>query len=181
MSSDSELWWGFSDEHAWIVLDRADPRNVPGSPIVYFFRSSDSTELEIPRTEWDSPKMRSARNYIASITNADLRSLAEVQLERFIKEYDRIRQRRLEQIEKDVEDARQAALEERNRVIREKHKRHLSKLGISGRATTRSRWVRYTLCWNCQTHINSDANLGCTACNGVICHQCGSCLCGWQR
>ncbi len=181
MNTDSEYWWGFSDEHGWIVLDRADPRNVPGSSSVHFYRSSDGWEIALPRNEWDSPKIRGARNYLGSIANNELRSMAERQLARCREEYQRIQQGRLVRIQRDLDEQEQTVLKERNRVVRDKHKRHLVNLGLSGHATTRlSGWIRHTHCWNCKTPISSDVNLGCTVCSGIICHSCGACLCGYE-
>ncbi len=179
MSAERTEWWGFSQEHGWIVHDREDPRNVSGSLIIHFFRCSDSAEIVIPRDEWEPPEIRGFKRYLASIANEALRSLAERQLLKCQGDYQQTKGARLEGIRRDLEDQKRAEKDERNRRISAKHEQYLRTAGLPahGRATF-VRFVRNTVCWKCKTPINSIDDLACTNCRGIICHSCGACFCG---
>ena len=130
MSAEHAEWWGFSQEHEWVVLDRADPRNIPGAPVVHFLRCSDSAEIAIPRDEWERPRTTSAMRYLESIVNVELRALAERQLQRFQKQYEATKSARLEKICRDLHEQQKVLKKARDDRIAETHRSYLVKSGL---------------------------------------------------
>jgi hypothetical protein len=179
MSAEQSEWWGYSQEHSWVVLDRDDPRNRPAAPIVHFLRCSDSAEIAMPRDEWEPPTTISAANYLASIQNDELRSLAERQLQLCRKQYDSQKAKRLQRIRLELREHQKTVKETRDTTICSRHQKYLEGAGLPAKRAIRLlRFIRHTGCWSCKTPINSADDLGCDGCKGIICHHCGACLCG---
>ena len=117
-------WWGYSEEHGWVVLDRSLTRNAPGLlEDLMFFRCKDATTFLENRKHWNPPAYRFGPKYITELPQeASAAAAAEVascqarwpefqaQMQRELKEVaDRIEAARLEEVKKAKEIAREAA------------------------------------------------------------------------
>lgn len=65
-------WWGFSNQHGWVVLDRSIPSNAPGlRDDLLFFRFKDSTTFVEKREKWNPPLYHFAPNHIRDLGPAE--------------------------------------------------------------------------------------------------------------
>jgi hypothetical protein len=96
----SMQWWGYSDKHGWVVLDRSVPINGPGKgKNLLFFRCRDSLPYTEERKNWNPPQYRFAPNYLRELEPIKL-ELAKKQLEEF--------QARWPEFEKQIQQAHAA-------------------------------------------------------------------------
>jgi hypothetical protein len=66
------VWWGYSKEHGWVVLDRSVPSNVPGRKSdLLFLRCRDATVFVEKRERWTPPAYHYAPNHIRKALDAD--------------------------------------------------------------------------------------------------------------
>ncbi len=64
-------WWGYSNEHGWVVLDRSIPSNAPGlGETLLFLRCRDATTYIEKRKRWLPPAYRYAPNYLRDLPPA---------------------------------------------------------------------------------------------------------------
>ena len=87
--SESE-WWGYSAEHAWVLVSWREEKNRPGfeSPRrVYLIRLRDWKEISIPRIEWSPPRYVSATEWIASLATPTLQDSASRTLHGYQKRF----------------------------------------------------------------------------------------------
>ncbi len=69
-------WWGFSQDHGWVVLDWNDHRNRPGFETprrLYLIRCRDWAEAPIRWSDWSPPAYTSVEDQIAAQAGADRR------------------------------------------------------------------------------------------------------------
>lgn len=124
-------WWGYSEEHGWVVLDRSLTRNAPGLlEDLMFFRCRDATTFLENRKHWNPPAYRYAPKYVtelsqeaAAVAAAEFAAYQarwpefQAQMQRELKEVaDRIEAARLEEVKKAKEVAREAAKARRKAV-----------------------------------------------------------------
>lgn len=65
-----DIWWGFSKEHGWVILDRSIAPNRPGVlEDLLFFKCSDGTLFSEARNRWDEPFYIYAPRYIELFNN----------------------------------------------------------------------------------------------------------------
>lgn len=68
---DPQQWWGYSNEHGWVILDRGVPTNAPGLKAeLLFLRCRDATVVSATRESWKPPLYRYAPNYIRDLPPA---------------------------------------------------------------------------------------------------------------
>jgi hypothetical protein len=187
-TNDRELWWGFSSEHGWVVLDHDDPRNDPEETTVYLRRCSDWEILEVNRTDWDAPEYYSSMSHLESFPTTIAREIAERELRALMEQVARKRVRwrheyeRVREAEKDRQ--REIKLARRRELSVERNNAYRLEKGLL-RGTVvdppyRSR--RSTDCWRCKARISSPPDFRCKDCKGwIICHKCGACGCGFER
>ena len=117
-------WWGYSQEHGWVVLDRTVPSNAPAlEGDLLFLRCRDGTMVSEKRKRWVPPHYRFAPNYILDLppTDADAATVELASLrarwpefERAIQSVREVREERVEAARPEEERARkQAAAETR--------------------------------------------------------------------
>ena len=67
-TSDTQ-WWGYSEEHGWVILDRRIPCNAPGLKVdLLFLRCQDKTMFSVSRERWNPPYYRFAPNHIRELS-----------------------------------------------------------------------------------------------------------------
>ena len=118
-------WWGYNNEHGWVVLDRNNPPNRPGiKGDLHFLRCRDWKPFEAKRESWNPPLYRYAPNYIAELgPAASAESAAELAL--FKADFPAVQRellREVEEAEAKVEAARIAEEKEQKKLVREKKK-----------------------------------------------------------
>lgn len=95
-----QLWWGWTKEHGWVVLDRQDARN-DSSDFRYPVRCDDWTELTVSRGEYGSSKYAWFKQVIQALPNEQAQLSALRQLQKLRAEFEVVRERlksaRLEQ------------------------------------------------------------------------------------
>jgi len=118
-------WWGYSNEHGWVVLDRRIPCNVPGLKIdLLFLRCRDAKTLGVKREHWTPPAYRFAPNYIRALAPAEAEA-ATAELEGFKvqwPEFEREIQREWRESEERAEAARSAEETAAKQAAAEKRK-----------------------------------------------------------
>jgi hypothetical protein len=123
-------WWGYHNEHGWVVLDRSMAENASGLiETALFFRFRDSTTFTDTRKNWHPPLYMFAPNYLKSLPPAEA-AKAAAELET-VKSLWPEQQRQLRQTKLDAEaqaEAARVALElQKKKAVREKKKQ----LGLS--------------------------------------------------
>jgi len=113
-------WWGYSNVHGWVVLDRTIPANKSGLIADFLFcRCSDSVTFIDKRSRWVAPHYIYASIYIGSLAPSESEAAAA--------EYNQLKarwpefQEEISQQYKLREDERLQL--ERERVLREGAKR----------------------------------------------------------
>jgi len=72
VSQGEQVWWGYSKEHGWVVLDRTVPCNAPALGVdLMFLRCRDATIFSEKRERWILPHYRFAPNHILALPAAD--------------------------------------------------------------------------------------------------------------
>jgi hypothetical protein len=119
------VWWGYSKEHGWVVLDRSIPGNGPGlKGDLVFLRCRDSTSYAEKRASWEPPLYRFAPNYISSL-KAPASEEAAAEFEAFKAlwpEFQLQIQREQREIEDRAEAARREEEQQHKLAVREKKK-----------------------------------------------------------
>jgi hypothetical protein len=63
-----QQWWGYNQEHGWVVLDRSIPFNRPGVKVdLFFLRCKDLTTFSTKREKWNPPSYIFGPNYIRGL------------------------------------------------------------------------------------------------------------------
>lgn len=130
-------WWGYNNEHGWMVLDRSNPLNRPGiKGDLQFIRCRDWKAIDVNRETWNPPLYRYAPNYLADLKGSALvESTAE--LEAFKADWPEIQRgikSLVEEAEAKAEAERIAAEKELKKQIKEKKK--LAVAAETGAATS---------------------------------------------
>lgn len=61
-------WWGYSNEHGWVVLDRRVPTNAPTlKSDLLFLRCQDVKTFHVKREKWNPPAYKFAPNYLREL------------------------------------------------------------------------------------------------------------------
>lgn len=157
MSSGDELWFGFSREHGWVILDRTWPGNRPGDRTgLAFVKCSDWTIVEIPFLQWDEP----AFTFVDRLPDAD-RPSARKQTE-YRRAYGH----------------RRASLTKKR--VELLHRRAMPKsTGPAPRLRVADGSPRTANCWKCSRGLDSSIHYQCSRCGWIVCWLCGACGCGY--
>ena len=162
-----ELWWGFSPEHGWVVLDRGVEYNKRPSSQLLFWRCSDEVLFLEDRKRWTPPHYVFAPRYIESLPMAQ-RNASKAELETFKSKWSH------EKVAREVK-----LLEER--VFQAARITFFEKLGRDnpGIRPAKNRVRRFTHCYNCTKPLDSSIDVECNECGWLVC-ACGACGCGYS-
>lgn len=155
-----QLWWGFSSEQGWVVLDRSIKCNEPPSATLLFFRCSDASVFSDERKRWKPPHYIFAPNYIKSLPIAEQHTKAAD----------------LEKLKSELDYNKIADLI--FQVVRTHFFKKLSREDPGVRPATNRR-RRLTHCYNCKTTLDSSIDVECNECGWLVC-DCGACGCGYS-
>lgn len=65
-------WWGYHQEHGWVIIDRSIPLNSSGlGQDFLYFRCRDAETFLDRRSRWAAPRYIYASTYIAGLTPAE--------------------------------------------------------------------------------------------------------------
>jgi len=125
-------WWGHSEKHGWVVLDRSIPNNAPGLKAdLLFFRCRDATTFVEARKKWDRPLYSFAPNYIRDLP-PEAAAQAAAELEGFKAVWPE-HQRQLHQELRETEERAEAARIESERQEKEAAKERKKQAAISSK------------------------------------------------
>lgn len=155
MKNSEDLWWGFSPEHGWVVLDRSIGRNKPGTAQLLFFRCSDEVFFQDDRKRWKPPYYVFAPRYFESLPKAE-QNASQHKLDFLKKAFERralqiARSQFFDRIRKDDPGLRPAT----------------------------NRFRRVTHCYDCKHPLDSVIDYECNKCGWLVC-DCGACGCGYN-
>lgn len=156
------IWWGFSEQHGWVVLNRNWPLNRHGEfkGKLTFVRCSDWSLIEVEARLWRGPEWTFAPRRLEALSGVEL--LREKQV--------------LEELTREFESRAEAL---REQLVELRHGEFLAAHGQPDsnlvRVTTRHRSAN---CWNCSRGIDNEVNLECRRCGWIVC-WCGACGCGY--
>ena len=160
INSDNTEWWGVSQDHGWVVLDRNISTNRPGKrEKLVFLRCKDWTHFEEERKKWEAPYFVFADRYLETLHATELLD-ARNELQQL-----------KEQFKHKKEDFYSA-------LVKARHCHFLADKGLSGQESRRAGGrKRASVCWNCKQPVNNAIDFECSACHWIICGSCGACGC----
>ena len=165
-------WWGYSEIHGWVVLDRTIPCNGPGlSGDLLFYRCDDLQTFSVPRHTWAEPNYFYFEKYLKGRTKDDTVSFESLRCEI---------EPRLEAIQ---QENLMVELEQRRLQALRNHQDFLKSKGLQFRgvaARNANKYHRMTHCYSCKDSLDNEMDSECTACRWIIC-GCGACGCGYSR
>ena len=171
-------WWGHSEEHGWVVLDRTIPCNQPGSKgDLLFFRFRDSTTFLVARGDWNEPRYMYAPNYLRGKPHEVVEELEFLKSEWSELKVEMQRRRQAAENERRMTDLKKL----REQAI-ENHKLRLGRLGIPYQGVLEvilKKGLRFTHCYSCGRELNNAINSECAVCGWIVC-VCGACGCGYS-
>ena len=165
-------WWGHSQQHGWVVLDRTIKCNTPGARgNLLFVRCCDSQAFDLPFELWNPPQFVFAKQYLASLPAA-LQESARQELEKLQARWPEYR------------EALHAEVKQREAdfFIRARSQ-FFFKLGQSDPGTRPAQALkmhRVTHCYSCKSSLDNATDAECLACNWIVCF-CGACGCGYSK
>jgi uncharacterized protein (TIGR02996 family) len=74
LAKDPHLWWGYTAEDGWVVLDRRDKRNDGDTR--HLLRCRDGSSFEASRTEFGSKRFVWFKNHIAALPTEQAKAAA---------------------------------------------------------------------------------------------------------
>jgi hypothetical protein len=177
-------WWGYSPDNGWIVLDRDDPQNAPGTPFIHLIRCRDWVTLSVSRVAWNPPQFIFAKNYIKTLRTIEEQKIAMQDLQlaqlQFLPRRLESQAKKLEAERKKLEaeeaEKRRREAEDAERMRQEAERDWLRTSGVR---ITRTSGVRITHCWNCITDLDSRFLPECSSCKWMICPVCQACGCNY--
>ena len=163
--SDGKLWWGYSCQHGWVVLDRNIAVNRPGvSGNLVFLKCTDWTRFEELRTQWDVSYVFE-NQYLARLpasalpaAQSELKNLKELFMHKKVEMY--------------------------SAAIMVLHSQFLSRNGCSEKSAIipfHGKNKRSANCWSCKKSVDNSVDLECSGCGWIICGSCGACGCAYCR
>ena len=167
----TELWWGFSQEHGWVMLDRSVECNKPGlrKPLL-FVSCAPGSVYSVPYESWCPPSYIFAENYLKSITEA-MQISGRRELEQF--------KARSKEFHRMAVEAGTVVEERRFSELRAHYFDQLQLANPGFKAAT-GRARRVTHCYACKHSLDSNASFECNSCGWLICGLCGACGCGYH-
>lgn len=163
-------WWGFSNQHGWVLLDRNIPNNKTNNLI--FLRCHDWHHFEDTKQNWNNIKLYNGANYYIKFLTNEKKELAITELEKF-----KGNNKKNEVYEKLRSEVEKKSLDK----LTEKHKKFLEGLNLPSvplRKNTSGRRVNH--CWNCKRPVDNSIDLECTSCDWIVCGSCAACGCGYS-
>lgn len=169
-------WWGYSQEHGWVVLDRNIEANQFGtSSQLLFVRCADWSVFKEKRKNWEKPKYISENIFITKLSFDEVKRTIK-ELTRLKSEYQSKRQSIHAQYSQEPRDIK---------AIIEKHNAFLELLGKKQGSYKPPGQIgqnrRITRCYSCKNHLDNVHDLECSKCKWIICENCGACGCGYYN
>jgi hypothetical protein len=174
LAQQPQLWWGYTVEHGWIVMDRDDARNEGESRHVV--RCRDWIQLEVSRRDFGSDHFKGFKSFIDPLPEAQVKE-ACTQLLAYRREFlsratgFRVTKAELERRQRQAE--REAIIEAHRRFLEQRSLPAQQVRLPSGRVR------RVTHCYHCKHHLDSAVDVECAACGWIVC-RCGACGCGYS-
>jgi hypothetical protein len=166
MVASVDEWWGFSNEHGWVVLDRNIIYNRPGAGIIIvFLRCSDWNHYLEDRHKWNPPYYVYEPRYIESLSNFDLAE--KVKLQKYKNEYRHRKQEFYYEGLKYINSKIHPKLQEPFSYSEHNLKTINNILPKSGHRTSG--------CWRCKKPVDNAFDSVCDNCGWIICSFCGAC------
>ena len=190
----STEWWGHSQQHGWVVLDRTIEGNGPGARgELMFVRCLDSELVFESAERWQPPEYRFETAYLQSLPAAERVEAQDqlrghkVQLKQFqavlAKEVRDRQDRKVAEKRKARASRSAAVLEHEMRMFLRGREQFFLNLGMNDPGTrpaiARGRH-RVTHCYSCKTSLDNAMDAECVACGWIVC-RCGACGCGYDR
>lgn len=187
-------WWGYSQQHGWVVLDRTIKCNTPGARgNLLFVRCNDSQAFDLLFELWNPPQFVFAKQYFASLPTP-LQESARQELEKLQARWPKYREalhveveRRQDRLQVQAAEAHASRVAARTQRDAEFFIRARSefffKLGQSDPGTRPAQALkmhRVTHCYSCKSSLDNATDAECLACNWIVCF-CGACGCGYSR
>jgi hypothetical protein len=174
LAQEPQLWWGHTDEHGWVVLDRADVRNEGESR--HLVRCRDWAQFEVSRRGFSSDQFKGFKSFICALPEDQAREACG-QLLGFRREFMTraagLRVTRAELEGRQREAARAAIIEAHRRFLEQRNLPTQQVRLPSGRNH------RVTHCYACKHHLDNAVDVECAACGWIVC-RCGACGCGYS-
>lgn len=174
-------WWGYSEEHGWVVLDRTLPGNSSRTGKMQFMQCRDWTMYIEDGKNWDPPRYIYAPNFIDSLS-VEKQAQAKSEFEWLVEQWTANK----EEIKEKCEASQKLAQPEKERkkeFLIECHRMFLEFLRIpyQGVVLTKSNSIRrITHCYSCKQPLDNAIDIECNACHWILC-ICGACGCGYVR
>jgi hypothetical protein len=172
LAREPRLWWGYTHEQGWVVLDRDDARNEGESR--HLVRCRDWVQFEVSREDFSSDRFKGFKRFIGALPEGQA-SQASTQLLCLRREFlSRAAGFRVT----GAELKRRRGEAERPPSI-EAHPRFLEQRSLPARQVRlpSGRTRRVTHCHKCKRHLDNAMDVECEACKWIIC-RCGACGCG---
>lgn len=192
-------WWGFSQKHGWVYLDRDLPCNGPNSYAKLIFVCCRTGEVILEeRKNWKRPLYIFEKPYIEGLLEKD-RSILIEEVESYKRDVADLKSKArnvwnlIKDQAKGIElDSRINyewfaglfnALEHTHKIEKSKeyHSYFLEKIGKPNLGYIDNavpKMKRVTHCYSCKQTLDNSVNIECKACSWIIC-PCGACGCGW--
>jgi len=176
-----DTWWGYTEEHGWIILDRTIERNVAGaSKGLLFLRCSDLKLFEVDWDEWCPPPYFYAPNYIESLkSNPSKQAVASAEFNAIKTQEPKF----CDEIHRQYKDIMEAESKKKRQELEKKHRTFLESKNIIYRGVScvsEKKHTRVTHCWNCKNPLDNSIDLECKSCGWILC-SCGACGCGYNK
>ena len=166
--SPDQLWWGYSVEHGWVMLDRK--WNGIGNAELWLIRCSDGYIYSEMKSRWNSKS-----NYLGAehvINNAPTNIKQSV-----IEEFSNAQSKQsiyIESLSKKCNEAIESIFNKKRAVFLKN-----LKMNDSGSSQPNSKSHRNTNCFACKKFLQSTNSLQCNSCGWLICRSCSTCGCGY--
>ena len=166
-------WWGYSNQHEWVVLDRSLPCNQPGKKgDLIFFRWQDLTTFSIEQKAWQAPFIVYAPNYISEFPSGQK---AE-ELESLRARWSEIKAKAT----REAEERLMTIVRKQAAANRQRFLKHIGKAEGNDSAPSANKPHRIANCYSCKSKLDNSKTPECTACGWIVCN-CGACGCDFQH
>jgi len=176
-----DIWWGYAEEHGWIMLDRTIKQNGTGAlKGLLFLRCSDLKLIEVDWEKWCPPPYFYAPNYIESLDSNPSKQAAVKAEFNLIKAQE---SKFCDEIHRQYKILAEAESRRKRQELEKKHRAFLESLNINYSGVsfvTEGKHPRVTHCWNCKNPLDNSIDLECKSCGWILC-SCGACGCGYKQ
>jgi hypothetical protein len=162
------LWWGYSVEHGWVMLDRK--WNGIGNAELWLIRCSDGYIYSEIKSRWNSKSYYLGAEYVIDSAPTNIKQSV-------IEEFNNAQSKETFYIESLSKKCNEVIEE----IFNKKRVEFLKNLEIndSGSSQPNSKSCRHTNCFACKKFLKSSNSLQCNSCGWLICKSCAACGCGY--